>query len=208
VFRCTTIWLLASAFLVLGQAVRGEESICGARCAHRVLEILNHPVDLTDVIQELYDSPSGGTVSFVELAQVLRRRGISCKVLSVSPFDIPRSPFPIILHVDGNHFVVLEKCDQETAVVWDGLKGTEEVSWWWLRPRCSGAMLVLTPAGEEQQSYTDSTVRYLAITLGTLLILLAIWIGWRLLGWRRAGPSLSLARSVHSHVDRLPRGCS
>lgn len=204
VFRGPRTWLLAAALVAVGQPARGQESICGARCAHHVLTILNKGDDLTDVIQELYDSPGGGTVSFVDLARVLRQKGVSCTALSLGPLDVPNSPYPIILHVDGNHFVVLEKCDSGTAVVWDGLNGSEEISWWQLRTRCSSTVLVCTPVGKEQPIPTDSTFRYVAMTLGAGLMLMAVWTCWRL--WSRrptVPPAMAPLPSTPSRVDGL-----
>lgn len=203
-FRGPTTWLLAAALFAVCQPARGQENICGARCAHHVLTLLNKGEDLTDVIPEIYDSPGGGTVSFVDLARVLRKRGVSCTTLSLGPLDVPKSPFPIILHVDDNHFVVLEKYDSGTAVVWDGLKGSEEMSWWRLRARCSGTVLVCTPMGQEQAEYTDPTFRYAAMTLGTGLILVACWSGWRLRGRRRPVPALAPVAGVQSSADGPP----
>jgi ABC-type bacteriocin/lantibiotic exporter with double-glycine peptidase domain len=201
VFRGPKTWFLAAAMIAVGQPARGQESICGARCAHHVLTLLNKGGDLTDVIQELYDSPGGGTVSFADLARVLRQRGVSCTSLSLGLLDAPNSPYPVILHVDGNHFVVLEKCNSGTAVVWDGLKGSEEVSWWQLRARCSSVVLVCTPMGEEKAKHTDSTFRYVAMTLGIGLMLLAVWTGCRLRGRRCAAPTSALVPCAQTQAD-------
>ncbi len=164
---------------------RGDESLCGARCVHRVLELMKERVDLTDVVEDLYDSPRGGIVSYEDLANVLRRRGISCRVARLGTLDVPSTPYPVILHVNGNHFVVLEQCDRWSATVWDGTKGEQDVSWWRLRRRCSDAVLVCAPAGMEPSIQTDSTVRFIVAGFGIVLLGVGAYCLRRL--WRATG---------------------
>ena len=184
-FRCVPLCIIAALPVSVGEA-RAADGLCGARCAHRVLELTNKPADLTDLIEELYDSPEGGTVSFDDLANALRRRGVSCTLVSLGPLDIPSSACPIILHVDGDHFVVLENSGKWSATVWDGLKGEQTVPWWSLRASSSNAMLVCSAVGAPQGQFVDSTFRFVAMGLAVLFLLVGVFLGRKLL---RRGPS-------------------
>lgn len=151
----------------------GQESLCGARCVHRVLELVGKDEELTDVIQELHSSPAGGQLSFADLAKFLEQRGVSCRLLELGTFDVPRSPDPMVLHVHGNHFVVIDKVDLWSADVWDGLQGTNTVAWWRLRPICSDAVLICTQ-NRQDTAYADVTYQYLVMSVGGALLIFGI----------------------------------
>lgn len=194
--RVLLISPFAIAVLVGVMPAHAEDRICGARCVHRILECLNKPADLTDIIEELYDSPQGGMVSFEDLAEVLRRHGVSTRAVPLGTFDIP-AKYPVILHVNGNHFVVGEKGNRWSATVWDGVNGSREIPWWSVRHSSSEAMLVCSADGLPENGFVDSTYRLVAFSVSTLLVLfgaLLLRLVWTRLTGRRRKQLLPLTR--------------
>jgi ABC-type bacteriocin/lantibiotic exporter with double-glycine peptidase domain len=166
----------ASVCLMVATAtpVLAQDGLCGPRCAHHVLETMGVRTYLTDIIQELRMSPEGGKVSLQELADLLKRKGIACEAWRLGVLDVPRSPCPIIAHVRGDHFVVIEECGLWSASVWDGLQGSRRDSWLQLKSTGADTVLFCTPPGEEHAARIDTTWRWIAAGVGSIGLLLVL----------------------------------
>ncbi len=198
--RYAGILLLSTCWVLRAQPAVCQESICGARCVHRVLEHFGKKDELTDIVRELYDSPQGGPVSLADLGKAIEKRGISCTMLGLGALDVPRSAHPLILHVDGNHFVVQEEGNLWSATVWDGLKGSDSMATWRLRMRSSDVVLSCMPPGQEGLVYADSTFRYSAMIAGSFLIGVGGWRACRMIrsrSQRQSLPVVLIGGEVH-----------
>lgn len=150
-------------------------AFCGPRCIYQVLRHFGKDVELTDLIVEMAGPDLRGQSSLAELAEALERHGISTKLVSLPLLDVPAWPDPIIVHVDGNHFLVLEKAGPFAVTVKDGPWPAADMSLWELKRRASGPMLLTAdrPIGEEP--YSRAEWRYAVLILGVSLVLIGAW---------------------------------
>lgn len=165
-----------------------RDAFCGARCVHRVLQLYQRNEELTDLIVEFRGGESSGEVPFPELAQALERRGIHSKFVKLGALDILSWKHPAILHVDGNHFVVLESTGPATATIWDGPGGVTEVPLWELNWRSSRIVLLTSDVPITEEAYARRELRYAALALGTVLLALGAIQARR---WRRIRASVA-----------------
>jgi ABC-type bacteriocin/lantibiotic exporter with double-glycine peptidase domain len=137
------------------------DNLCGTRCVHRVLELHHKKADFLELATELQGPKVDRQASLLDLAEALRKRGIYARMVRFSPLAIPSWPQPIIMHVNGNHFVVLERGDITSGYVWDGWLPLRTVSWWEIKSTSSPVCLLTsaTPI-DEASSYTRYEYRY------------------------------------------------
>jgi ABC-type bacteriocin/lantibiotic exporter with double-glycine peptidase domain len=96
------------------------DNLCGSYCVSRVLDLYHKKTDFLTLAAELQGPKLDQQTSLLELAVALRKRGIQARLVRLAPLEIPSWPHPIILHVNGNHFVVLESQDVGYGALWDG----------------------------------------------------------------------------------------
>jgi hypothetical protein len=188
--------ILAMPNLISAQVANGQDVICGPRCVHHILESYRKSEDLMGMVEEIQGPLLEREVSLGDLARALERRHIHCKFVSLGPLEFPSWPYPILLHVNGNHFVVMQADGGAVVRVWDGLLGESEVGWWELKGKSSNALLLTSDHPIGQESYSVQRYRYLAISLG---LLFALGGGYALLRIFRHTPgygSRALAQAV------------
>ena len=119
------------------------DAVCGPRCVAFVLSYYGKAnEELMDLAREIQgDSLEEGS-SFAELQGSLEQRGIHCRLARVGRWEPISWPEPVILHVDGSHFVVLQETDGLRVNVWWGLPGSRELSWPRLWARMSRSVLL------------------------------------------------------------------
>jgi len=105
-----------------GQAVLPPaDAVCAPRCVQRVLQHYSLDVpDLTDLVVEVQTTVRAGA-KFGALADALSKRGVYCQFARVNSLDVLCWEHPVILHLDGDHFAVMERCTGLSAQVWDVL---------------------------------------------------------------------------------------
>jgi len=79
--------------------------------------------------------------SFGALERALKKRGIHCHFVKIGPLDQLSWNDPVIAHVDGGHFAVVHKLNEDQPVLTD-LTGIRPISRWELWRRGSGCFLL------------------------------------------------------------------
>ena len=127
-------------------------SICGARCAHRVLELTGSRPELSEVLKEMHPVKTDAGVSLFDVKEYLKRKGVSCQA-----YQMPRNhwlydqDYLAIAHVKAGlsnpegHFVVVEpdKSDANKVIIWDGLLGSNEITCLDFIKTSTGAVLLI-----------------------------------------------------------------
>jgi hypothetical protein len=162
--------IFIAAMLSPAVAKGQSDQFCGPRCAKHVLEHFGQDAYLIDVIEDVQGGDLSDGASMAELAEYLEKRSLHTAIVSCSALDLPSWTGPAILHVNGDHFVVLEKCNGLSGVIWDGLSGTHEESWWELKSHWSGAMILISDQAIDGRPFTSPTLRRSALAIGLILI--------------------------------------
>jgi ABC-type bacteriocin/lantibiotic exporter with double-glycine peptidase domain len=151
------------------------ETFCGARCVHHILELCGKQEDLVQLIQEINGLGLSDFVPFPALQRALSSRGIHTQFVEIGRLGILSSSQPAIIHIDGNHYVVLEESNESTAVLWDGVSGRTNVAWLSLRPRISAICLIASAQPIESGSSTSSAYRWLVAGIGASIAILGLY---------------------------------
>lgn len=148
----------------------GSDRVCGPRCIQRILQHYGIRADLVDLIKEVQESDVNRGASLAELRRALKTRGIHCRYGKAAFLVVPEATQPVILHINGNHFVVLEGWDGSEAIIWDGLNGSRSIPWWRLQAECSGTILMTSGSewGEGNSGVRD--YRIFALLSGALIV--------------------------------------
>lgn len=105
-----------SAALAVGLPLDSYADICGAQCVHSVLRTYHQPTALSDLIDELNGVGLTRLPSLSDLAVSLRSRGIQAILVPLCEFSDLVWPYLAIVHIDGNHFAVVERRESTGAV--------------------------------------------------------------------------------------------
>jgi ATP-binding cassette subfamily B protein len=139
-----------------------ERTDCGAACLAMVLGHHGHAAPLVEV-RELCGIGRDGA-SAAAIAQAARQRGLQAQAFRVTEESLGGLPMPAILHVDGAHFVVVERAVREGWSVLDPAGGRTRWSAQEMARRLSGVALVCTPSDgfERRRAPRPTLGRYLA----------------------------------------------
>lgn len=177
--RRTVLALITLACLQIGLVSRPvQAAYCGAHCVARVLRQLGSPSpELAKIIEELNGRAHDSLPDFTLLAKSLRTRNTTALFVSRDILPHLRLRLPVILHVNNNHFVVLEDLVQDQATIWWGPGDVRVLSWKRLMETTSPVVLLVSKSASEQvQSEVAFAIR--SKELGGVLN----WTGIVLLG--------------------------
>lgn len=185
---------------------------CGPRCVYDVLRHFGKNVELSDLIVEICGPELRRQSSLAELSQALERHGIATKLVSLPLLDLPAWPQPVILHLDGNHFVVLENSGALTATVKDGPAPAAEMSMWTLKRRTSPTILLTSDRPIGDGPFSRVAFRYTVLATGVLLVSVAVLTALKQ-SRRRApaaaeGPDGAQVQTSVASRERSPNPCS
>lgn len=134
---------------------------CGAHCVSRALRQLGVPSpDLTMIIEELNGLTHDSLPDFTMLAQSLRSRNVTA--VFVNRDILPQLPIrvPTILHVNNDHFELLDELANDEATIWWGPGDIRRLTWDRLTETTSPiVLLVSTSTSAQIQSDVASAVR-------------------------------------------------
>lgn len=161
------------------------DNVCGARCVHYLLRHYQGVApDLMEIVRQIQwpDVSAGATLA--DMKDFLESHGVRTKAMKVAPGHMVESTHPCILHLRpsaptalGHYVILLPGSDRSYARVLD-LDGVKELPTWELLEKCSGAVLLTGPPGQELSGEdarvvmaTDTLVRrsgYLSLAILTI----------------------------------------
>jgi ATP-binding cassette subfamily B protein RaxB len=125
--------------------LQAETSECGLACLCMVLGYQGHGIALTELRQR---HPSGAALSFQDLLSMAEGFGLSGRALRVEPTDLAHVTLPAILHMDFDHYVVLEAVRKNNYAVIDPARGRMTLASKVFGRRFTGVLLELQPGVE------------------------------------------------------------
>jgi ABC-type bacteriocin/lantibiotic exporter with double-glycine peptidase domain len=98
-----------------GVVMQKSQNDCGVASMKNVLHHFGKPD--TDV--DTLFSPNENGVNLLEIKQALISRGLTANGYKTVMNEITSLPFPMIAHINKNHFVVIESADDKTVQIID-----------------------------------------------------------------------------------------
>ncbi|RZT42384.1 ATP-binding cassette domain-containing protein [Cupriavidus agavae] len=120
---------------------QGETSECGLACLAMLLGSLGIPADLAE-LRARYGAPQLG-MSLADLSEVLAGYGIASDPVRFGRGALAELPLPAILHVGGNHFVLVMRAGGDLFQVYDPAMGEQMLPAGVLAASASGYALIL-----------------------------------------------------------------
>ncbi len=90
-------------------------------------------------------------LSLSEISHIAEQEGLVARCLRCEPEDLTQVALPAILHIDFEHFVVLEQLKKRVAVIVDPALGRLELSHSTLSKRFTGVLIELIPGSDFRQ---------------------------------------------------------
>jgi ABC-type bacteriocin/lantibiotic exporter with double-glycine peptidase domain len=120
-----------------------DEMDCGAAALTAVCRSFGHPISMVTV-RDAVSTASDGT-SLLGLHRGAQAIGLTSAMTTVSPSRLDELPLPALCHVDGNHWLVLDKVDRNDVRVMDpiGTSGVQPRAGF--EERFTGFALLLAP---------------------------------------------------------------
>jgi ATP-binding cassette subfamily B protein len=112
--------LLALALIFLiPAAICYSQRNCGVLCLAYLLEQTNRRLSRDEI--ETLSATYGEKISMEEIAAIAKSRGYKARGFRITATNLPKIRFPVIAHVDGNHFVVVENSTKTRVQIYDPL---------------------------------------------------------------------------------------
>lgn len=159
--RCA--WWIATASLVVAGAIVGiarlggpspvdhshsaggdfdPETSCGPASLAVVSEYLGRPIPIV-VFHEAAGAGDLGVCSVADLLRALRQHGFSAKAVRYRAGSAPGHRLPMVIFVDGNHFLVALPGPRGKVVIVDPPLEPSVVQWSQLAPRWHGEAVIV-----------------------------------------------------------------
>ncbi|MCL1634921.1 peptidase domain-containing ABC transporter [Luteimonas sp. SX5] len=106
---------------------QGQQSECGLACLTMLLNFHGNSISLAELRQRLSFSGRGLTLS--QLSSAADQMGLQTRALRIEPEDLRNLRLPAVVHVEGNHFVVITRVGRRTVTVLDPASGKREIAW-------------------------------------------------------------------------------
>lgn len=134
---------------ILPVILQSEAAECGLACLAMIASYHGHRIDLTTMRSRFSISLKGATLAqLIKIAEQLR---LFSRPVRAEMDELAQLLFPVILHWDFNHFVVLEKIHNDTAVIIDPAHGRRTVNLSVVSKRFTGIALELRPNQDFEQ---------------------------------------------------------
>ena len=132
-----------------------EHSECGLACIAMILSYYQHHTSLSELRDE-FGVPKGGG-SFFHLSMIAQKKGMKARGFRCNAASLNRFSFPLVLHWDQKHFVVLEKVKKNQYYIVDPEVGKRKLSLKEFERFYSGAALSFerTESFEEKKRKND-----------------------------------------------------
>ena len=107
---------------LLYRTPRTSQQACGADCLYVCLRALgNQDVDLLTLEKELQIGPKG--VNLGTLAATFEKHGVKATAVKLNPEHLTDLGQPMVLHVNGIHYILLLRIDGNDLVIFDNQVG-------------------------------------------------------------------------------------
>ena len=168
--------------------VFSDTAICGPRCVREVCSRLGLKVpDLAALVSEMQESYTSGC-TFSDIVSALERRGVHSRLVAIRQWDWIGWNEPIIMHVDGDHFIVIDSPSRFGWTVSDGPQPPNWQPFWKIRMRSTGAYLITSTnpieAGVVPWSYWPRYVVVLVLAIAAIGTLRRFNLGWLFRGMK------------------------
>ena len=152
--------------------VQSESSECGLACLAMISTFYGHRTSLIELRKQFTYSLNGSNLSaLIKTANSLRLIG---RALRIDMHELIDLTLPCILHLDFNHFVVLERVSRDKAIICDPALGRLSLSTVELSRRFSGVVLELSPRHDYQKKDSATSLKFADFARGTRGIVPAI----------------------------------
>ena len=138
-----------------GLALNVKNVECGTQSLLRVCEIFKVEATLEELNKLASLDPETGT-SFLGLHQAATKLALAPKAVRLEASTLSKLSLPAIMHIGGNHFIVVEKIENNTVDLYDPNSSTKQVSLNTFLRLWTGNAMVFTPANNKA-----STGKYL-----------------------------------------------
>lgn len=143
--------------------LQGEENECGLSCMAMVLGYHDHHVSLSSLRSYVGHNRQ---LTLKELTVLAYEFDLLPRSLRCEPSDFGELSLPAILHLDMNHFVVLECVTGHGIWIADPVTGRTELSWESVNRRFTGIALELKPGPRFQVSGHERRFSVLPLFMG------------------------------------------
>jgi len=154
------------------------KAACGARAVQRILRLEGklgaNPRLIVDLLRELNGQDWDAMVPFPRLRDSLISRGVNCEFRDVSAVSLDGLGKHFIVHINGNHFAVVEKLDHGFLVHVDEHIGIEMTPNELLK-RCSSIFLDTSRASNDSKAHIAFTILTDPMIFVCAILILFIW---------------------------------
>lgn len=142
---------------------------CGTESLLRVCEIFKVEATLEELNKLANIDPETGT-SFLGLHQAATKLALAPKAVRLEAKALAELSFPAIMHIAGNHFIVVEKIEGNTINLYDPNSSTKQVSLNTFLRLWTGNAMVFAPMNKKALTgkYLDGLVNVKSELLGNL----------------------------------------
>lgn len=123
--------------------IQAEAAECGLACLAMIANAHGNKLSLNDLRQR-FDSTLKG-INAKELVSIGEALGLGPRALKAEMEYLRSAPLPIILHWDGNHFVVLSARKRQRVQICDPQAGAQWLRWEQLGEHYSGIAFEFSP---------------------------------------------------------------
>ena len=123
--------------------LQAERNECGISCVAMLLASHGCFVSLRDLRQQIHHS---NQLSLNEITNLLEEHGMASRCLRGEPEDLKTVALPALLHVDMDHYVVLEGVNRNGVSIVDPAHGRHELIWREVKRRFTGIVVEASKA--------------------------------------------------------------
>ena len=141
----------------LPMVLQTEASECGLACLAMVTQYFGNGADLPNLRRRFGMSLKGATLK--DVMRVADQIGFAARPLRLDLEELTNLKTPSILHWDLNHFVVLERVDDDAIVIHDPATGVRRIPITSVSRHFTGVALELTPTSTFEAAEAPPRVR-------------------------------------------------
>ena len=133
--------------------LQGESKECGLACVAMLLGHHGHHLSLRELRQRI---PHGKQVTLQEMSSLLQEHGLLPRCLRGEPKDLRNLQLPAIMHVDFEHYLIVESTGRGGIRVIDPATGKCDLSWETVNRRFTGIVIEAVPGPKFQKTGKES----------------------------------------------------